>query len=77
MMSEDAGINNLFSPSNQQRMANGLAPVVEGAQRTGAGWPNITLNLDHAVTLEEGGGLYDLDNIQIVTPAAHQTIGTF
>ena len=75
-LSRDAGISGEFSAVNQARMQNGLAPFVEGGQSVGGG-ANAVLQLNHIEPIEQGGSLYDFDNIEIVTPFAHQTLGTY
>jgi hypothetical protein len=75
-VSRDAGISGEFSAVNQARMQNGLAPFVEGGQSVGGG-ANAVLQLNHIEPIEQGGSLYDFDNIEIVTPFAHQTLGTY
>ncbi len=75
-MSEDAAISKEFSASNRARMADGLAPFVEGGEAVG-GRANAVLQLNHIESIEQGGSIFDFDNIEIVSPRAHQTLGTY
>ena len=62
-----------WSAANKARMRNGLAPFA-GSGGTGGG-SNALLQLNHKQALKNAGALYDLDNIEIVTPWFHQRIG--
>jgi hypothetical protein len=62
-----------WSAVNKARMRNGLAPFA-GEGGTGAG-ANAVLQLNHKQALKNAGALYDLDNIEVVTPWFHQRIG--
>jgi hypothetical protein len=76
LMANDASISREFSAANQARMRSGLSPFVEGGEAVG-GRANAVLQLNHIEPIEQGGAVFDLDNIEIVTPRAHQTLGTF
>jgi hypothetical protein len=62
-----------WSAANKARMRNGLAPFA-GSGGTGGG-SNALLQLNHKQALKNAGALYDLDNIEVVTPWFHQRIG--
>ncbi|MNJ34840.1 Pyocin-S2 [compost metagenome] len=60
-----------FSPNNIERMKYGYAPIARGQD-----WykSHKAFILHHAQPISDGGAVYDLSNIKIVTPAAHQDI---
>ena len=60
-----------FSASNVSRMKKGRAPKVVLGQSYGGLSSYI---LHHMNPIYNGGGLYDLNNIIIVTPLMHQSI---
>ena len=60
-----------FSTSNIGRMRKGLAPKVVSSQTYGQLDRYV---LHHKTPIYAGGGVYDLDNIAIVTPRMHQEI---
>lgn len=60
-----------FSTSNITRMKDGLAPIAHSSQQYGGIKSYI---LHHSKPIYDGGGVYDLSNIQIVTPKMHQEI---
>ncbi|WP_405798062.1 DUF6531 domain-containing protein [Streptomyces sp. NBC_01506] len=60
-----------FSPSNVSQMADGMAPrVVLDQQTPGQLW----YTLHHITPIQHGGGVYDLDNLVVVTPRFHKEI---
>lgn len=64
----DPGLSAQFSQSNIDRMAAGKAPFAPRAQHQGA---NGVFEIDHIQPLFQGGAVYDIDNLQIMTPRAH------
>lgn len=60
-----------FSSGNIGRMQKGLAPRVLDTQQYGGA---LSYVLHHKKPIYDGGGVYDLDNIVIVTPRMHQEI---
>jgi hypothetical protein len=83
LVAKDSALSRQFAyyPENLTRMNDGLAPWVPsrrlGAARvesTGGGG-NAVYQLDHKLSLQNEGSLYDLGNIEIVTPKFHQEIG--
>ena len=60
-----------FSAPNVSRMKKGLAPKVVLGQSYGGLSSYI---LHHMNPIYNGGGVYDLNNIIIVTPLMHQSI---
>ncbi len=67
----DAELNSGFSRANLAKMNDGLAPSAP------TGWLNETgafgdsFNIHHANPIELGGAVYDLSNLQIVSPRVH------
>jgi len=68
-----------YNSKNLDRMSNGRAPIVPGKGLTGGvaqyAKGNFTYQIDHIRSLANGGGVYDLDNMHIVTWLAHVIIG--
>ncbi|MFF9135895.1 RHS repeat-associated core domain-containing protein [Streptomyces sp. NPDC014806] len=62
---------NQFSPSNRTLMAKGKAPIVPKGQEIGK---NNRYNLHHITPIQHGGGVYDLDNLIVVTPRYHDEV---
>jgi hypothetical protein len=74
LVAEDPQLNIGWSQANLTRMRQGLAPVVRTGQATGGG-ANRVLQLNHIQAIEHAGQVFDLDNIEIVTPRWHVDIG--
>ena len=62
---------NEFGASNITRMKDGLAPIAQKSQQYGKIKSYV---LHHMDPIYNGGGVYDLDNLRIVTPRFHQEI---
>ncbi len=60
-----------FSSSNQTHIRNGNAPFAPPGQQTGRGPAQTRYNLHHKQPISEGGGVYDVDNILVVSPWQH------
>jgi len=66
-----------YYPENITRMRAGLAPwppsrrITGGRVETVGRGSNAVYQLNHRHAVEHGGGVYDLDNIEIVTPRFH------
>jgi len=71
---QDAGVSARFSPDNSILMAAGQAPFAVRSQQTGSGWAQMKYNLHHIQAVSEGGRVYDLSNILIVTPRYHDML---
>jgi len=67
----DADLAAHFSKPNITRMKKGLAPIAAKAQHHGEIRSFI---LHHRTPIHAGGGVYDLDNLLIVSPKYHQSI---
>lgn len=70
-VASDSNLASQFSRANQKRMAQGLAPVAPRSQQVGGQTSYI---LHHRTPIQHGGGVYDLDNIVVVTPRLHREI---
>lgn len=62
-----------FSRANRSRMKNGYAPKVAKEQTT-SGPAGEVYQLHHMEPINQGGSVYDLSNIMIVTPKFHQEV---
>jgi hypothetical protein len=74
LVAADPVLSKGWSLANLARMRNGHAPMAHSSQQTGGG-SNRVYQLNHKQALENGGGLYDLDNIEVVGPRFHGEIG--
>ena len=63
-----------FSASNQTLMADGLAPYAPESLQTGNNYNQEKYNIHHVNPVEDGGDVYNLDNLAIVAPQAHDEI---
>lgn len=71
----DAQLSSQFSTANVSRMQQGFAPYAIQSQWTGTVAPSqMVYNIHHIRPVHQGGGLYDLDNIVIVTPRYHSEV---
>lgn len=50
---------------------NGYSPIVDFPD---SHLSQKTFILHHVIPISEGGGVYDMDNIRIVTPLSHNSI---
>ena len=60
-----------FSGPNLGRMQQGFAPVAPASQQYGGQRSYV---LHHQLPIAQGGEVYDMSNIIVVTPGAHQSI---
>ncbi|QHG63398.1 S-type pyocin domain-containing protein [Pseudomonas putida] len=60
-----------FNTTNNKLMSKGYAPK---ARDTDHYKGNATFILHHVIPISEGGAVYDIDNIKVVTPEAHNRI---
>jgi RHS repeat-associated protein len=70
-VAKDPDLSSQFSKSNITRMSSGRAPKVSVTQSVGK---NTSYALHHAQPIQHGGGVYDMDNLRIVTPRYHAEI---
>ena len=65
----DKGLASEFGSANVARMREGLAPIAHSSQHLGEQRSYI---LHHRTPIQHGGGVFDLDNIAVVTPRYHK-----
>ncbi|RYZ05672.1 MAG: RHS repeat-associated core domain-containing protein, partial [Myxococcales bacterium] len=70
-VSADPSLAKGFGRANLARLQQGLAPIAPAAQQYGKLKSYI---LHHKVPIENGGGVFDLGNIEIVSPRYHQML---
>jgi len=70
-VAKDPDLSSQFSRANVTRMSAGRAPKVSATQGVGK---NTSYVLHHAEPIQHGGGVYDMDNLRIVTPRYHAEI---
>ncbi|WP_460418218.1 S-type pyocin domain-containing protein [Pseudomonas sp. microsymbiont 2] len=71
-VAHDAELSKQFSERNLRRMRkHGNAPTVGDAD---IHMSQLTYILHHVLPISEGGDVYDMNNIRIVTPRAHHSI---
>ena len=70
-VAKDAKLAEQFGAPNVGRMKRGLAPIAHSSQHLGDKKSYI---LHHRTPIQEGGGVFDLDNIVVVTPRMHNEI---
>jgi hypothetical protein len=70
----DPVLSKQFRESNRTLMSDGFAPFAAVSQQTGpARWQQV-YNLHHINPVHQGGKVYDMDNIVIVTPRLHEVL---
>lgn len=67
-VASDPVLNKQFSPGNISLMKNGKAPFTHHTQSLGK---RGRFELDHYIEIQNGGGVYDMNNIIIRTPLNH------
>ncbi|MGE6536498.1 T7SS effector LXG polymorphic toxin [Bacillus luti] len=67
----DSSYANEFNRMNRMRMLEGKAPYTPGSEQYGA---HKVYVLHHKQPIHQGGDVYNLDNLIIVSPKTHQTI---
>ncbi|WP_227507695.1 HNH endonuclease signature motif containing protein, partial [Yersinia thracica] len=60
-----------FSPLNQNRMKNGYAPYPVPIEQVVG---REKFELHHFIPIKDGGAVYNVDNLRIVTPKNHISI---
>lgn len=70
MVASDPVLGAGWSPQNLGRMRSGRAPYAPSSGRTGGG-SNSVWQLNHILAIDRGGGVFDMSNLEIVTPVMH------
>ena len=70
-VANDVDLNNQFSSRNLSGMAKGLAPAAPKSEHVGK---RIAYELHHVELIKDGGPVYDVDNLRVVTPMRHIAI---
>ena len=70
-VADDPKLADQFSSGNKTLMRNGNAPKVKNTQNLGG---QTTYQLHHNTPINQGGGVYNVDNLTIVTPRYHKEI---
>lgn len=60
-----------FNPSNQGKILNGKAPFAQRSEHNGE---NARYEIHHIENIQNGGAVYDVDNLTVVTPKRHVDI---
>jgi hypothetical protein len=64
----DPALAGQFKSLNRQRMSEGLAPAAPVAEQVGQ---RRSFEIDHIEAIFRGGSVYDVENLQVMTPQAH------
>jgi hypothetical protein len=67
----DRHLSSQFSRGNRSRMSAGLAPVAPRNQHVGG---QKSYEIHHIKPIVHKGGVYDLNNLMIVTPRYHKEV---
>ncbi len=67
-VSQDPALTASFNADNIARMAAGKAPYAIGTQQVGG---RMVYELDHVIELQNGGPVYDMNNLFVRTPLNH------
>ena len=67
-VASDPVLSKQFSPSNLIEMKKGNAPFAAITQSSGG---RVKYELDHSIEIQNGGGVYDMENLVIRTPLNH------
>ncbi|NJM09232.1 hypothetical protein HC891_28050 [Candidatus Gracilibacteria bacterium] len=75
-VANDPVLANQFTAANRANMTQGNAPFVVVEQRSNffPGQSGRKYHLHHVTPISQGGGVYDMDNIIIVTPRYHEEV---
>jgi hypothetical protein len=74
LVSRDKSLSKGWSESNITRMQMGYAPFTPSAEAVGGG-SNAVYQLNHRLALKNSGEVYNIDNLEIVSPSFHSKIG--
>jgi hypothetical protein len=67
-IAEDVALSKQFSVHNLKRMRSGLSPYPLGTDQVGG---RKTFELHHEIGIADGGEVYGMDNILVMTPKRH------
>ncbi|WP_213940115.1 S-type pyocin domain-containing protein [Pseudomonas sp. dw_612] len=67
----DHELLNEFKSTNKIKLLNGRAPFAQRAEHNGE---NARYEIHHVIPIRNGGAVYDVDNLSIVTPKRHVEI---
>lgn len=67
----DSDLENKFTQINKLDIRKGISPIADKSERVGG---RVKLEIHHVNPISEGGSVYDIDNLKILTPKQH--IGT-
>jgi len=70
MVATDPVLGAGWSPQNLERMRTGRAPFAPQSGRVGGG-SNAVWQINHILAIDRGGGVFDMSNLEIVTPVMH------
>jgi len=70
-VADDSHLSSQFSSQNLTRMRDGLSPRVRSTQNLGG---QTTYQIHHNTPINQGGDVYNFDNLTIVTPRYHKDI---
>ena len=70
-VASDPDLSQQFKRQNLSAITNGKAPYVSVSERAGA---TVKFELHHKVYVSQGGAVYDIENITVVTPKRHKEI---
>lgn len=71
LVGNDPELSSGFKPIDIPRMRNGRAPSVDPLQAVGA---RATYELHHVTPIQQGGDVYNVDNLIVCTPRYHQEV---
>lgn len=67
----DAELAMSFDPGSLSAMSKGRSPYVKAGDRVGK---RVKFELHHVSSLSDGGQLYDIDNLRLLTPKQHLAV---
>lgn len=67
-VSMDKNLSSQFSDKNRELMSSGQAPIAIKSQQVGG---RMRYEIDHQIEIQNGGGVYDMNNLIIRTPRNH------
>ena len=67
-------LSSSFSAASLGNMKRSMAPFAPPEYQTGLSDAGMRFNIHHVESIESGGTVYDLSNLQIVSPKVHAEI---